>query len=53
MNASEQQQFNQLYAKVIQAMKLYGLRQKTIDSYYLSLRRAASYFSRCPDDIAL
>jgi len=51
MNPSEQARFDQLYAKAIEAMKLHGLRKKTIDSYCLTLRRIANFFGRCPDDI--
>lgn len=51
MNPSEQERFDRLYANAIEAMKLHGLRKKTIDSYCLTLRRVASFFGRCPDDI--
>ncbi|MFN9610629.1 MAG: phage integrase N-terminal SAM-like domain-containing protein, partial [bacterium] len=51
MNPSEQARFDRLYAKAIEAMKLHGLRKKTIDSYCLTLRRVANFFGRCPDNI--
>ena len=51
MNPSEQERFDRLYANAIQAMKLHGLRKKTIDSYCLTLRRIASFFERCPDNL--
>jgi len=51
MNPSEQERFYRLYANAIQAMKLHGLRKKTIDSYCLTLRRVASFFERCPDHL--
>jgi hypothetical protein len=51
MNLSEQARFDRLYAKAIEAVKLHGLRKKTIDSYCLTLRRVANFFGRCPDKI--
>ena len=51
MNPSEQARFDQLYAKAIEAMKLHGLRKKSIDSCCLTLRRVANFFGRCPDNI--
>ena len=51
MNPSEQERFSLLYIKAIEAMKLHGLRKKTIDSYCLTLRRVASFFGRCPDNL--
>jgi site-specific recombinase XerD len=51
MNPSEQERFDRLYADAIEAMKLHGLRKKTIDSYCLTLRRIAHFFGRCPDNL--
>jgi integrase/recombinase XerD len=44
MNPSKQARFDRLYAKAIEAMKLHGLRKKTIDSYCLTLRRVANLY---------
>lgn len=51
MNPSKQERFDRLSANAIQAMKLHGLRKQTIDSYCLTLRRVASFFERCPDNL--
>ena len=51
MEASDMERFNRLFEEMVQAMKLHGLRHKTIDSYCRTLRRVASFFDRCPDDL--
>jgi len=51
MNPSEQERFDRLNTNAIQAMKLHGLRKKTINSYCLTLRRVASFFERCQDNL--
>jgi site-specific recombinase XerD len=51
MNATEQERFDQLFDANVQAMRLHGLRSKTIDSYSRTLRRVAGHFGRCPDDL--
>lgn len=52
MDPSEQERFERLFAANVQAMKLHGLRSKTIDSYSRTLRRVAGHFDRCPDDLS-
>jgi len=52
MDPSEQERFERLCATNVQAMKLHGLRCKTIDSYSRTLRRVAGHFDRCPDDLS-
>ena len=51
MNSSELEHFHSLYEEMIRAMKLHGLRARTIESYCSSMRRVAHYFDRCPDDL--
>jgi hypothetical protein len=51
MNQHEQERFDGLYSKHLQALKLQGKREKTIDGYARALRRIAGYFDCCPDRI--
>jgi integrase/recombinase XerD len=51
MNSSELDHFYSLYEEMIRAMKLHGLRIRTIESYCSSMRRVAHYFDRCPDEL--
>ena len=51
MNASEMERFHRLFEELLQALKLHGLRPKTIDSYCRSIRRVANHFGRTPDDL--
>lgn len=51
MNSSELERFQSLYEEMIQAMKLHGLRPRTIENYCSSIRRVVHYFNRCPDDL--
>ena len=51
MNASEMERFHRLFEELLQALKLHGLRPKTIDSYCRSIRRVANHFGRSPDDL--
>lgn len=51
MNSSELDHFHSLYEEMIRAMKLHGLRIRTIESYCSSMRRVAHYFDRCPDEL--
>ena len=52
MNSAEEAQFNHLFEAYQQAMKLHGLRDRTIGSYSRTLRRVASYFQRSPDNLS-
>lgn len=52
MKPEDQQRFNHLYAEMLQALRLQGLRDRTIESYSRTLRRAAQFFDRCPDDLS-
>jgi hypothetical protein len=51
MAATELARFEQLLTTMTQAMKLHGLRHKTIDSYRRTMVRVAGHFGRCPDDL--
>ena len=51
MNQHEQERFDGFYAKHLQALKLQGKREKTIDGYARALRRIAGYFDCCPDSL--
>ncbi len=52
MDPAEQERFDCLFDANLQAMRLHGLRSKTIDSYSRTLRRVAGHFDRCPDDLS-
>lgn len=51
MNNHEQARFDTLYQQHLTALKLQGKAHKTIDGYARGLRRLATYFDRCPDDL--
>jgi len=51
MNATDQTRFENLYAKHLTALKLQGLRPKTIDAYSRAIRRIAEFFDCCPDTL--
>lgn len=51
MNRTEQERFEPLYEQMQQDLVLQGKRPKTIDAYSRSIRRVASFFDRCPDDL--
>ena len=51
MNRHEQERFDGLYSKHLQALKLQGKREKTIDGYARALRRITGYFDCCPDSL--
>jgi hypothetical protein len=53
MNCVEQACFEQLYAQHLTALKQQGMRGKTIDAYARAVRRVATYFVRCPDNLSL
>jgi integrase/recombinase XerD len=52
MKPEAKERFNHLYELTLQALRLQGLRHRTIDSYSRSLRRVALFFDRCPDDLS-
>jgi len=46
MLSAEQKRFDRLYARHLQALKLQGKSQKTIDAYGRAVRRGAQHFDR-------
>jgi hypothetical protein len=52
MTTEEQERFDRLYGEHLQALKLQGKRDKTIDGYARAVRRIAGYFDRCPDNLS-
>jgi integrase len=52
MEQHEQERFDQLYAKHLQALKLQGKRSKTIDGYARAVRSIAGFFNRSPDNLS-
>ena len=53
MEQHEQERFDKLYARHLQALKLQGKRSKTIDGYARGVRRIAGFFNRCPDNLSV
>lgn len=49
MTPKEKQRFNRQYNKHLQALKLQGKSDKTIDVYSRAVRRLAKRFDKCPD----
>lgn len=49
MNKRETQKFNQYYSKYLEALKLQGYSDSTIEAYTHAIRRIAGYFDCCPD----
>jgi integrase/recombinase XerD len=52
MNATEQARFDERYAALLRALKLQGMAKKTQEGYARAVRRAATFFVRCPDDLS-
>lgn len=52
MNATEQARFEDLYQRHLTALKLQGMRPKTIEAYSRAVRRVAEHFDRCPDTLS-
>ena len=52
MEQRDQERFDQLYAKHLQALKLQGKRSKTIDGYARAVRRISGFFNCCPDNLS-
>jgi len=51
MRASEQRRFDTLYQRHLQALKLQGKSDKTIDAYARAVRRVTQHFDCCPDKL--
>ncbi len=52
MSPNEQRRFNRQYKKHLQALKLQGMADKTIDVYSRAVRRLAARFDTCPDRLS-
>ncbi len=52
MISSEQSRFDTLYQKHLIRLKLQGLSDSTIDVYSRAVRRIATYFDCCPDQLS-
>ena len=52
MKPEELERFQQLLAAYVQAMRLQGLRERTIETYSRSLWQVSKHFQRCPDDLS-
>jgi site-specific recombinase XerD len=53
MNKSQQNRFNDLYQKHVNALKRQGKAKATVDAYSRAVRRIADYFDRCPDRLSV
>jgi len=51
MDPSEQSRFNDLFQRHLRLLKLQGKSDKTIDVYARAVRRVASHFDCCPDQL--
>jgi len=51
MNKAQQNHFNSLYLQHVNALERQGKSKVTIDSYARAVRRIATYFDRCPDQL--
>jgi site-specific recombinase XerD len=51
MDPAEQARFDRLLDAMTRAMRLHGLRDKTVDSYRRTLYRVAGHLCRCPDNL--
>lgn len=52
MSPKEKQRFNRQYNKHLQALKLQGMSDKTIDVYSRAVRRLVARFDKCPDKLS-
>jgi len=51
MKKAQQNKFDLLYQKHVNALKRQGKSEKTVDAYARAVRRIADYFDRCPDKL--
>ena len=51
MNKLDEIKFNKNYQQLLQALKLQGKAEKTIDSYSRAVRRVAVHFDCLPEDL--
>lgn len=53
MKKAQQTHFDSLYQQHVNALARQGKSKNTIDAYARAVRRIASYFDRCPDQLSL
>lgn len=53
MKPSEQKRFEHLYQRHLRALKLRGLSQRTVDAYARAVRRLATHYDCCPDQLTV
>jgi integrase/recombinase XerD len=53
MKPAEQRRFERLYQRHLRALKLRGFSKSTIDAYARAVRRVASYYECCPDQLTV
>ena len=53
MNQQDQELFDLLYAQHLEALKLKGKHDNTIDGYARAVLRFAGFFDRCPGNLSL
>ena len=51
MDSTEQKRFEPLFEKMQQCLVLQGSRPKTVEAYTRAVRRVATFFDRCPDEL--
>ena len=53
MNKAQQNRYQSLYQRHINALRRQGKSKTTVDSYGRALRRITEYFDRCPDRLTV
>ncbi|MBL1258949.1 MAG: site-specific integrase [Thiotrichaceae bacterium] len=53
MKKAQQNKFDSLYQKHVNALIRQGKSEKTVDAYARAVRRIANYFDRCPDKLSV
>jgi integrase len=53
MKPTEQKHLDRLYQRHLRALKLRGLSQRTIDAYSRAVRRLATHYDCCPDQLTV
>ncbi|MEY8218364.1 MAG: phage integrase N-terminal SAM-like domain-containing protein [SAR324 cluster bacterium] len=52
MNKAQQQKFNSLYQRHVNALHRQGKALSTIDVYSRAVRRVTAFYDRCPDRLS-
>lgn len=53
MNTDDQTRFDSLYDQHLRALRRHGKARKTVEAYGLAVRRLATFFDRCPDNLTV